>query len=200
MNTELRVAMPHWLTAFIAGRELPGNDAARLAEVLALAAENVAQGTGGPFAAAVYDEATGERLACAVNVVVAARCSLAHAETLALALAQQAVGEWSLAGRRCVLVSSAEPCAMCLGAVCWSGIARLLYAAARADVEMLGFDEGPRPARWKQALQGRGIAVLGPRQRSAARRVLASYLAGGGRVYNGGGPPPCGARQGSHCC
>lgn len=185
MNTELRVAQPAWLADFLQARVLPGDDRGRLDEVIALAGENVARRSGGPFAAAVYDESSGERLACAVNVVVPAHCSLAHAETLALALAQQSAGNCSLAGRRCVLASSAEPCAMCLGALCWSGVTRLLYAAARADVERIGFDEGPRPARWRQALQARGITVAGPGRRAAARSVLEHYAAGNGPLYNG---------------
>ncbi len=97
MNTVLQIAQPAWLAGFIAARALPRDDAGRLSEVLALAAANVARGTGGPFAAAVYDEATGERLACAVNVVVPQRCSLAHAETMALALAQQALAARGIA-------------------------------------------------------------------------------------------------------
>lgn len=186
MNTELRIVQPAWLAAFVAGRALPVDDDARLAEVLALAGENVARGTGGPFAAVVYDEASGERLACAVNTVVANRCALAHAEAIALGLAQQASGAWSLAGRPCLLVSSAEPCGMCLGAITWGGVSRLLYASSRADVESLGFDEGPRPASWRRALAVRGIVVAGPRQRAAGRRVLSAYRSAGGTIYNAG--------------
>jgi len=184
MNTELRVAQPAWLADFLRARAAPGDDRGRLDEVIALAGENVRRRSGGPFAAAVYDESSGARLAAAVNVVLAAHCSLAHAETLALALAQQSAGCWSLAGRRCVLVSSAEPCAMCLGALCWSGVTRLLFAAARADVERIGFDEGPRPAHWRTALRQRGITVAGPCRRAAARRVLDDYAAGSGPIYN----------------
>ena len=185
MKTAVHIEQPGWLSAHVAARSLPVDDAARLAEVLALAAENVARGSGGPFAAAVYDEASGARLACAVNVVVASHCALAHAETMAIALAQQAAASWTLAARPCVLVSSAEPCGMCVGAICWSGVSRVLYAASRADVESLGFDEGPRPAAWRQALAQRGITVGGPRQRVAGRAVLAAYRSAGGEVYNG---------------
>lgn len=187
MNTGLHIVQPDWLAGFVAARALPADDAGRIAEVLALAGENVDRGSGGPFAAAVYDEASGERLACAVNVVVASACTLAHAEALALGLAQQAAGHWSLAGRRCLLVSSAEPCAMCLGATCWSGVGRLLYAATRADVEACGFDEGPRSGQWKQALRQRGIAVDGPRARARAGAVLRRYVEAGGLLYNGSG-------------
>lgn len=187
MNTFLRIDQPAWLPGWVAARPVPSGDRGRLAGVLALAGENVARATGGPFAAAVYDEQTGECLACAVNTVIPSHCSLAHAETLALGLAQQAIGCWTLAGRPCVLVSSAEPCAMCLGALVWSGAARLLYAASRSDVEAVGFDEGSRPARWRQALQGRGVRVDGPCMRADARAVLQAYAAAGGVRYNGRG-------------
>lgn len=188
MNTELHIVQPPWLPGFTAALGVPADDAARLAEVLALAGENVARGSGGPFAAAVYDEATGERVACAVNAVVANCCALAHAEAVALSLAQQARGAWTLADRPCVLVSSAEPCAMCLGAIGWSGITRLVYAATRADVEAIGFDEGARPAGWRRALLERGVAVDGPRRREAGRAVLAAYRAAAGVIYNGRRP------------
>ncbi|MDP2228772.1 MAG: nucleoside deaminase [Moraxellaceae bacterium] len=185
MHTTLTIALPDWLPSFLATREQPEDDAARLSEVIALSAENVARGSGGPFAAAVYDEESGERLAAAVNVVIPSHCAAAHAETLALSLAQQACATHTLAVRRCVLVTSAEPCAMCLGAICWSGVVRVLYAATRADVEATGFDEGPRPARWKAALISRGIAVTGPLQRRDAAAVLRAYVQGAGHIYNG---------------
>lgn len=185
MESELRVRQPEWLPGFLQGRPVPADDAQRVAEVLALAAENVGRRSGGPFAAAVYDEESGERVSCAVNVVVPEHCALAHAETLALALAQQGRGSHTLSARRCVLVASAEPCAMCVGAIAWSGVARVLYAAARADVEAIGFDEGPRPARWKAELAQRGIRVEGPRRRADARAVLAAYAGTAGLIYNG---------------
>lgn len=185
MNDELRVCQPAWLGERISRREPPVDDDGRLDEVLALARENVERGTGGPFAAAVYGEHDGARLSVAVNVVVPSHCAIAHAETMALALAQQAVGDFSLASRGVVLVSSAEPCGMCTGAIAWSGIARLLFAAGRRDVEAIGFDEGPRPARWREALARYGVRVAGPCRRAEARAVLAAYVAAGGRRYNG---------------
>ncbi|MCK7474293.1 MAG: hypothetical protein MZV49_13640 [Rhodopseudomonas palustris] len=43
-------------------------------------------------------------------------------------------------------MTSSQPCLMCLGATLWSGVTRLTYGAAAADVTaILGFDEGPLP-------------------------------------------------------
>src|SRR3546814_17970014 len=82
--------------------------------------------TGGPVAAAVFSGLTGEVLGVGVNRVEPTSTCVAHAEVLALALAGQAVGSFSLESHGAVLLASTEPCAMCLGAVGWSGIARMV--------------------------------------------------------------------------
>ena len=158
-----------------------------MAFVLDLARRNVASGSGGPFAAAVYEIASGRLLAAATNLVVASACSAAHAEVLALALAQQAVGTHDLGapGSPAVeLVASCEPCAMCLGAVAWSGVRRLACAASGRDAEALGFDEGPKPADWAGELRRREIEVVEGVMREAAVAILHAYRAAGGRIYN----------------
>lgn len=179
---------PEWLGSWLAGRAQPGDDGERLAEVLALTAETVARGSGGPFAAIVYDERDGSRLGAAVNTVVANATALAHAETSALALAQQRLGHFSLdfaEGPQALLVTSSSPCTMCLGAIAWSGVRRVLFCTTREDVEAIGFDEGPVTGRWRQQLAVRGIQVQGPRCQQAGRRILQQYLQAGGAVYNG---------------
>lgn len=153
-----------------------------------LANENVVRGTGGPFGAAVFDLDSGTLLSAGVNIVVPARCSVAHAEILAIALAQQARGTHDLGsadGSLVQLAVSAEPCAMCLGALPWSGIRSLACGAREADVRAIGFDEGPKVADWVEALHVRGIEVLRDVRRGEATGVLEAYRAAGGRVYNG---------------
>jgi len=157
----------------------------RMRAVIAWAEWNVRQGEG-PFAAGVFDLITGRCVSAGVNRVVASTCSLAHAEVMALMLAQQALGSFRLADKgRFVLTASAEPCAMCFGAIPWSGVSRVEYGATREDVEAIGFDEGPKPGSWIQDLQDREIEVLGPVARGAAAAVLQAYAAKGGEVYNG---------------
>ena len=152
--------------------------------VIALAEENVRRG-GGPFGAAVFDCAGGRCVAVGVNRVVDGRCSHLHAEMVALARAQQALGTHDLAtAGRFVLFTSVEPCAMCLGAVVWSGVARLVCRATGADAEGVGFDEGPKPADWPDALAQRGIRVRRQLLRPRARAVLFAYAAAGGWIYN----------------
>jgi tRNA(Arg) A34 adenosine deaminase TadA len=108
---------------------------------------------------------------------------------LAIALAQKAVNRYDLSdGNRLEyeLVSSTEPCAMCFGAVPWSGVRRLVCGARDEDARAIGFDEGPKMADWQQALQQRGITVVRDVLRSEAAGVLREYLASGGTIYNAG--------------
>ncbi len=145
---------------------------------IALARENVRRGSGGPFGAAVFERDTGRLVAVGVNVVVASGLSLAHAEMLALSFAQRASGRVDLGARGSIaheLVTSSEPCAMCFGAIPWSGVRQLVCGARASDAEAIGFDEGPKPARWVDALERRGIAVVRDLGRAEARAVLRAY-------------------------
>lgn len=184
---ELHVRLPDWLPAWLERQDTDFPDPeARMALVIGLARENVTRGSGGPFAAAIFDPA-GELVMPAVNLVVAQRCSILHAEILAIALAQRRLGRYDLsdAGRhRLELVSSTEPCAMCLGATLWSGVRRLVCGARGEDAEAIGFDEGPKPADWAAALNGRGIEVVRDVRRAEAAAVLRLYARLGGIIYN----------------
>jgi len=166
-----------------------------MAFVIELSRRNVATGSGGPFAAAVFEVNTGRLLAIGTNLVMASHCSAAHAEVLALSLAQQTLGGHDLGATGlpgCELVSSCEPCAMCIGAVAWSGVRRLVYAAHEADVRAIGFDEGPKHPDWAGELRRRGVDVAAGPLRTEAAAVLASYRSAGGPIYNGraGTPMP----------
>lgn len=157
----------------------------RARHVIAWSEWNVNRGEG-PFAAGVFNLVTGRCVAAGVNRVVASQCSLAHAEVMALMLAQRALETYRLADKgRFVLCTSAEPCAMCFGAIPWSGVSRLEYCATREDVESIGFDEGPKPAEWIDALLERDIEVVGPVLRAEAAGVLRRYAKRDGELYNG---------------
>ncbi len=162
----------------------------RMRVVLRWALENVDRG-GGPFAAGVFEQATGLCVSAGVNQVLALSCSVAHAEIMALMLAEKALGTPTLAARgEYVLVSSAQPCAQCYGAIPWAGVSALEYGAAREDVEAIGFEEGPFPLDWRGELERRGIRVRGPLLREAATEVLGVYVRRGGELYNGFPPRP----------
>jgi tRNA(Arg) A34 adenosine deaminase TadA len=181
--------LPPWLKKFSAGHcgALPSEEE-RMKFVIELARQNVLHGTGGPFGAAVFERSSGNLLAVGVNLVVQSNCSHAHAEMVALALAEQRLSSYTLnrPGFPCYeLVSSTEPCAMCFGAIIWSGVSRLLCGACTADAEHAGFDEGAKPEKWITELEKRGIEVVTGICRSEACAVMQLYLDSGGMIYNG---------------
>lgn len=156
-----------------------------MALAVALSAENVRNGTGGPFGAIVINEDNGQLLAAGVNLVTDLELSVAHAEMVALSLAQEELGQWHLGqGGNTALVASCEPCAMCFGAVPWSGVGKLICGARKSDAEAAGFDEGDKPLDWHQCLERRGINVTRDVLRAEAAAVLMEYANNAGEIYN----------------
>ncbi|MDB4404481.1 hypothetical protein N9154_04015, partial [Akkermansiaceae bacterium] len=86
------------------------------------------------------------------------------------------------------LVTSVAPCAMCLGAVPWSGVRSLICGAREEDANAIGFDEGSKPTDWVAQLETRGITVQNDLMRDAAANVLKTYKESGGVIYNGRSP------------
>jgi tRNA(Arg) A34 adenosine deaminase TadA len=184
-----QILRPQWLKELSTA---PGSaltsDEERMKFTIELARQNTLHGTGGPFGAAVFDRLSGSLLAAGVNLVVQSNCSHAHAEMVALAVAEHRLSSYTLnrpgfPGYE--LVTSSEPCAMCFGAIIWSGINRLVYGASAADAEKAGFDEGSKPSNWITELEKRGIEVTAGICRSEAAAVLQLYLDKGGMIYNG---------------
>ena len=189
----VEIQVPDWIDCLLVDPEKTyATVADRMDLVVDLARRNVDAGTGGPFGAAVFEMQTGRLIAPGVNGVIPASCSVAHAEVMAIMVAQKVIGRYDLGGAGLPpmeLVASTEPCAMCLGAVIWSGVRRLVCGARDEDARDIGFDEGPKPHLWPAALEKRGIAVLQDLGRRAAVDVLRDYVRRGGFVYN--------ARQGA---
>lgn len=189
MNAALHIELPEWLIQAGAACGPLATEAERMRFVVELSRRNVETHSGGPFAAGVFEIDSGRLVAAATNLVVASHCSAAHAEVLALSFAQQALGRHDLGASdlpAMELVGSCEPCAMCLGALGWSGVRRVVCAATGTDAEVIGFDEGPKPAEWAGELRRRGIEVVEGMLRAEAVAVLLTYRHLGGLIYNGG--------------
>jgi len=190
-SAEISITLPPWLLSELDGvseSESFKSADERMAFVIELSRKNIANGTGGPFAAAVFDAGSGRLIAAGVNMVTRLGLSVAHAEIVALAQAQAVLGGFDLGGEGmpdCELVSSTEPCAMCFGAVPWSGVRSLACGARDEDARSVGFDEGAKRPDWVECLGERGIAVRRDVLREAAAAVLREYAAKGGAVYNG---------------
>ena len=181
----MEIATPDWLEQSVDWRARYGTDEARMRVAVELSRQNVLRGTGGPFGAGVFD-ADGGLLAAGVNSVTRLGNSVLHAETLAIMLAQSRLGTYALGAgdRTCLLVTSCEPCAMCLGATLWSGVRGLVCGATREDATALGFDEGPVFAESWDYLERRGVRIVRGVLRQEAAAVLELYRAKGGAIYN----------------
>lgn len=107
-----------------------------IAESVRLATENVHAG-GGPFGAVIVRD--GEVVATGTNQVTTTCDPTAHAEVVAIRAACAELGDFRLTG--CTLVSSCEPCPLCLAASLWSRLDAVVYAADRHDAAAAGFDD-----------------------------------------------------------
>ncbi len=161
----------------------------RMAAVIEFSRKNFQNETGGPFAAGVFERETGKVVVIAVNRVMPQNCSSAHAEIMVLSLAQHILGTFDLGGQgmpEYQMLSTWRPCAMCYGAVPWSGIRELVVAGDGPELEEItGFDEGPCHPDWITELNKRGIDVINNVLRDKAIELFKEYAASNPIVYNG---------------
>ena len=140
------------------------NDFLHLRRTIALSEQAKARGKH-PFAALIVDE-NGEVLAEAGNAFGwPDGDATGHAELVAVREASKKFPPQRLA--KATLYSSAEPCAMCAGAIYWSGISRLVYALSEERLLLLtgNHPENPTlalPCRDVFARGQRVVEVIGP--------------------------------------
>jgi len=191
LKAQVHLTLPAWIHDAVDAHRAYPSDEDKVGLAIALSRLNIDARSGGPFGAAVFGP--GDRLlAVGVNRVLPQACSVAHAETMAVMLAQQRTQRSRLnvdeAGAPVpgpyVLATSAQPCCQCYGAMFWAGIDRLLIGARSEDVMALTeFDEGPLPADWVGELERRGVGVTRDLLRDRAREVLRAYGTQGGTFY-----------------
>ena len=188
--TSLTISLPDWVRGVVDWGHRFKCDAERMKFAIALSRENVRRQTGGPFGCAIFDRTTGLLVGVGVNRVATCNNSVLHGETVAIMMAQERLGHFFLAqrGMECELFTSCAPCAMCLGAIFWSGIRRLVYAATGDDARGVGFDEGPVFEASYDYLAARGVEVVHGLHREAALEILQEYIRNGGLLYNGHTP------------
>jgi tRNA(Arg) A34 adenosine deaminase TadA len=87
-----------------------------------------------PFGAILVDE-RGNVLIETENGYMPSRDSTAHAERLLATQACRTLDTGTL--RNATLYSSAEPCAMCAGAIYWAGIGRVVYGLSEQRLRTL---------------------------------------------------------------
>jgi tRNA(adenine34) deaminase len=87
-----------------------------------------------PFGAVIVDD--GRVLAKGRNLVKLERDPTAHGEMVAIRRFLGAYGPEKLKGT--TLYTSGEPCCMCMGAIVWCGISRLVFAASVDQLSKIG--------------------------------------------------------------
>ncbi len=94
-------------------------------------------GNGGPFGCVIVkgDKIVGE----GYNMVTSTNDPTAHAEVVAIRNACKNLNAFQLDG--CDVFTSCEPCPMCLGALYWARVQRVVYANTRYEAAAIEFDD-----------------------------------------------------------
>jgi len=127
-----------------------------------------------PFGALIVNQQGDVIVAARNNAVRPKGDPTQHAETVACSQAAQLFSEAELA--KCTLYASTEPCAMCAGAIYWTGIGRVVFALA--ETGLLNYTgsnaENPTldlPCRQVFARGQKPIVVVGPLLEEEAGKV-----------------------------
>ncbi|MFN7976469.1 MAG: nucleoside deaminase [Acidobacteriota bacterium] len=152
-------------------------DGIYMSRAIALATRALRSGQS-PFGAVIVRG--GEVLAGEHNRVIQDNDPTAHAEINAIRTATRAQQVIKLSGA--TIYSSCEPCPMCLAAIHWSGISRLVYAATIADARAAGFGEMTVSAIDLARLGGCAITLV-RLDVPDARKPFELFLSRGGTTY-----------------
>ena len=128
-----------------------------------------------PYGAALAD-GRGELILAAANTQVTDRDCTGHAELNLMREASRRFGTATLAGG--TVYATGEPCAMCAGAIYWSGVRRLVYAlpvARMLELARPGADELLLSCREVFARGMHAVEVIGPMLEDEAAAVLIEH-------------------------
>ena len=154
------------------------DDLSYLDEAISLAAEALLDEVGGPFGAVVVR--AGEIIGRGRNRVLADRDPTAHAEVEAIRDACKGLQDHDLSGA--TIYASCEPCPMCLGAIYWARIERIVYAVDRHGAARTGFADADFYDQLALAPEKRRIPAI-QILRPEAETVMAAWHDAGGTPY-----------------
>lgn len=128
-----------------------------------------------PFGAVIVHR--GNVVAAAHNTVWKTTDPTAHGEVNAIREAALKLKTIDLSG--CVMYTTCEPCPMCLTAIHWSKIERVVYGATIADAEKAGFSELTIPAVEMVKQGGSPLKVESGLLREACAALFDEWLSSG---------------------
>ncbi|WP_020185575.1 nucleoside deaminase [Methylopila sp. 73B] len=155
------------------------SDRELLARAVELSRTHSEAGEGGPFGAVVATP-DGRVVAEGWNQVLSHGDPTAHAEVVAIRRAAEALGTHVLTGH--VMYASCEPCPMCLAAVAWARMDRIVFANSRHDAARIGFDDAKIYEEIGRPLDQRWIACERV-EMPEAEAVFNEWLARNGTIY-----------------
>ena len=183
----INIECPPWVDDVVDWDRPLATDEERMRLAIELSRQNVLRKSGGPFGAIIVEAASGRLVSVGMNSVVRLNNCTLHGEVVAIMMAQARLGSYTLRAPGMPaheLVTSCEPCAMCLGASLWSGVGRVVCGANREDARRLSFEEGPVFDESHEYLEARGVAIVLDLLRAEAAEVLEMYRTGKGIIYN----------------
>ncbi|MGV3001896.1 nucleoside deaminase [Vibrio sp.] len=150
----------------------PEQDKKYLQQSLDLAEKAKQQGIH-PFAAILVN-AQGEVLLEQINGYLPNKDMTGHAERLIMTEASQKYRPDYL--KDCTLYISAEPCAMCAGAIYWAGVGRVVYGLSEHRLKQItgNHPENPTldlPCRTVFSAGQRPMEIIGPLMEKQAARI-----------------------------
>jgi guanine deaminase len=135
---------------------------------------------GGPFGALIIDP-TGKIIATTSNTVLHDHDATAHAEINAIRQASKVLGTHDLSG--CILYTTAFPCPMCLGAILWSNIKKVIYGCRPEDADQIGFRDDFMYDFLKTDLQDPAVLELTEQHRDACLKLFTEYQTKQKKLY-----------------
>jgi guanine deaminase len=132
-----------------------------------------------PFGAVIVKD--GKIVSASHNTVWRTTDPTAHAEVNAIRQASTALGNIDLSGT--VMYTTCEPCPMCLTAIHWAKIERVVFGATIADADTAGFTELTIPAKEMVRLGGSSLKVESGLLQKECAELFQYWKSKGGRSY-----------------
>ena len=166
------VTYPPWVEERVSWHERLASDEDKMKLVLGLVLENRRRGTGGPFAAAIFQQHENRLVSIGLSMVLSTKCPLGHAPNVAISKACEAENTHDLGldeNKRFEIFLNCEPCTGCAHFILVSGIRRVVYAASGKVKERIGMEQGVQPLAH---LRECGIEVVSGVLANDAKRLI----------------------------